>query len=220
MKHTSLEPRRDPPQRGYFARRSVRPGELPSLMKKHIATGTMGNAWGNLISGMIYVYFGNAIGMTQLQWGILGGIGSWVVIMQPLGAILGERAGSRKLVWFWTAFADRVIRIVGIVTAFVMWRAGNHAGYLVFMAGVCMATLVGNLSQGPWYGWLSTIIPQNVHGTFWGRRDSWIALVVILVILPSGFIMDLVPEAGKLTTALVILLAASVIGWLDRKSVV
>jgi hypothetical protein len=201
--------------RGYFARRPVRTGELPSLMKKHIITGTMGSAWGNLISGIIYVYFGNAIGMTQLQWGILGGISSWVVIMQPLGAVLGERAGSRKLVWFWTALGDRVIRIVGIVSAFLLWRAGNHAGYLLFMVGVCTATLVGNLSQGPWYGWLSTIIPQNVHGTFWGRRDSWISLVVIAVSLPSGFLIDLVPAGSKLTTALLILVAATLVGWID-----
>src|SRR5579864_7143879 len=54
----------------YFTRRPVRPGELPRLMNKHIITGTMGSAWGNLIGGIILIYFGNAIGMTQLQWGI------------------------------------------------------------------------------------------------------------------------------------------------------
>jgi hypothetical protein len=203
------------PRVGYFTQRPVRPGELPRLMNKHIISGAMGSSWGNLIGGIILVYFGNAIGMTQLQWGILGGIAAWVVVVQPLGAILGERARSRKVVFFWTAIGDRFLRMVGIIGAFVMWRAGNTQGYLVFMAAICVATLVGNLSQGPWFSWLATIIPSEVQGTFWGRRDSWISLVVILVTLPSGFIMDIIPQGGKVETALIILVAASLVGFLD-----
>ena len=147
MSNNRVPPTLDPAARGgYFVRRSVRPGELPAIMKKHILTGAMGTAWANIITGIIYVYFGNAIGLTQLQWGILGGITAWVVIVQPLGAILGERAGSRKRVWFWSIIADRLLRLVGIVGAYFLWKAGNPAGYLVFMAAICVATLVGNLS--------------------------------------------------------------------------
>jgi MFS family permease len=200
---------------GLFLQRPVRPDELPAIMRKHIATGTMGSAWGNVITGIIYVYFGNAIGLTRLQWGILGGISSWVVVMQPLGTMLADRVGSRRLVWFWTALSDRVLRLVGIVGAFLLWRAGSTAGYLVFMTAVCLGTLVGNLSPGAWYGWLSTIIPRDVQGTFWGRRDSWISLIVILVTLPSGFLMDIVPREGKLETAALILAAVSLLGFLD-----
>jgi MFS family permease len=199
----------------YFLHRHVQPGELPSLMKKHIFTGTLGSAWGAVITGIIYVFFGNAIGMTQFQWGILGGLSAWVVVVQPLGAMLGERAGSRKLVWFWTALTDRVLRLVGVAVAFFLWRAGHPGAYLFFMLGICVATLIGNLSPGPWFGWLATIIPREVQGTFWGRRDSWISLVVMAVILPSGLLMDLVPPGGKLEIAAIILAAASVLGLVD-----
>jgi hypothetical protein len=184
-------------------------------MRKHIATGTMGSTWATLITGIIYIYFGNAIGMTRLQWGILGGITSWVVVMQPLGTVIAERAGSRRLVWFWTSLADRVLRMAGIVTAFLLWRAGSTAGYLVFIVAVCLGPLIGNLSSGPWFGWLCTIIPQDQHGTFWGRRDSWISFIVILATLPSGLLMDIVPREAKLETSLLILVAASVLGFLD-----
>jgi hypothetical protein len=216
MNQNTIPPEREPFGRGrYFQRRPIRPGELPVIMKVHIFTGTLGSVWGTLIAGIIYVYFGNAIGMTQLQWGILGGISSWVVIAQPLGALLGERAGSRKAVWFWTAMADRVLRLAGIVGAYMLWRKGHTAAYLVFMVGVCVGTLVGNLSPGPWFGWLATIIPREIQGTFWGRRDSWISLVVIAVMLPSGFLMDLIPQGGKLETATLILAAVSVFGYVD-----
>lgn len=35
-------------------------------MRKHIYTGAMGNVWAHLISGIFFVYFGNAVGMTPL----------------------------------------------------------------------------------------------------------------------------------------------------------
>ncbi len=216
MKHDTLPPsERIRSKGGYFTRRPVHPGDLPGIMSRHIATGTMGSAWSTLITGIIYVYFGNAIGLTRLQWGILSGLSAWVVIVQPLGTMLGEMAGSRKLVWFWTALTDRILRLAGIVGAFLLWRAGNHYASLFFMAGICVGTLVGSLSPGPWYGWLSTIIPPDVHGTFWGRRDSWISLVVIVVSLPSGLLMDLVPPGGKLEMATVILVAVSLVGFTD-----
>jgi MFS family permease len=202
-------------RRGYFVQRMVRAGELPSLMNTHILTGAMGTAWGTFLTGIIYIYFGNAIGMSQLGWGILGGITSWVVVVQPLGAILGARSGSRKRVWFWSALADRVLRLAGVIGAFLLWQAGHPLAFLVFIAGISAGSLVGNISFGPWYGWLSTIIPSEMHGTFWGRRDSWISLAVALVTLPSALVMDLIPQEWKLEAAALILLAASLIGYLD-----
>ncbi len=200
---------------GYFTLRPVNPGELPSLMNKHILSGCLGAIWANLVTGIIYIYFGNAIGMTQLEWGILGGISAWVVAAQVLGAVLGERVKSRKIVFFWFAISDRVVRLVGITFAYLIWRTGNHAGYLVFMMAICFGTFLGTIANGPWYGWLATIIPQQVQGTFWGRRDSRIALATVVVLLPSGLLMDLIPEAGKLDTAFAILVAASFIGFTD-----
>ena len=202
-------------RRGYFSLRPVAPGELPALMRRHILTGCMGAIWGNLITGIIYIYFGNAIGMTQLQWGILGGISAWVVAAQVLGAVLGERTRSRKMVYFWFGMSDRFVRLIGISCAYFLWRSGNHAGYLVFIIAICFASLLGTMSNGPWFGWLTTIIPPQVQGTFWGRRDSLIALATVIVLLPSGFLMDMIPPSGKLEAAFAILVAASVIGFMD-----
>ncbi len=184
-------------------------------MSKHIYTGCMGSLWGNLLTGIVYIYFGNAIGMSHFMWGVLGAVGAWVIVAQPVGAILGERYGSRKRAWFWFTLADRIIRLLGVIGAFLLWRSGNRAAFVFFMAAFCLGPLLGNIGVPPWYGWLATIIPQNMQGTFWGRRDAWISFAVILVILPAGLAMDLVPSAGKLETAVIILSAASLIGFAD-----
>jgi hypothetical protein len=58
----------------YFARRIVYPTELPSIMRKHIYTGAMGRVWATLISGVLFVFFGEAIGLSPAQFGLMGGI--------------------------------------------------------------------------------------------------------------------------------------------------
>ncbi len=212
---TSTHPVRVARKGGLFAQRPVAAAELPALMRTHIFTGALGTIWGTILTGIVYVYFGNAIGMTRLQWGILGGITAWVVAAQPLGALLGERAGSRKRVWFWFALADRLLRLGGILAAWVLWRAGHPLAYLVLMSAVCLGTALGNVATAPWYGWLATIIPPDVHGAFWGRRDSWISIAVIAVVLPSGLLLDLVPPAAKPAWAVIVLTAAGVVGLAD-----
>jgi hypothetical protein len=210
---TSTDPSR---ARGsLMLQRPITPAQLPWIMRRHIVTGALGTIWGTLLTGIVYVFFGNTIGMTSLQWGVLGGITSWVVAVQPLGALLAERAGSRKAVWFWFAMADRLVRAAGIAGAYLLWRAGQPFAYLLLIAAVCAATLLGNMSNAPWFGWLATLIPREVQGTFWGRRDSWISLAVIVVTIPSGLLMDLVPAGAKPATAFAVLMAASLVGMAD-----
>ncbi len=184
-------------------------------MRRHIFTGCMGSIWGNLVTGIVYVYFGNAVGMTRLQWGVLGAVTSWVIVAQPLGAVLGERIGSRKKVWFWFVLADRLLRFAGFAAAFLIFRSGGLSARLVFIAAVSAASLLGNIAVPPWYGWLATLVPRDIQGSFWGRRDAWISFAVVAVILPSGLLIDKVSADWKLEAAAAILSAAGLLGVLD-----
>lgn len=184
-------------------------------MRTHIFTGAMGSIWGNLITGIVFVYFGNAIGLNRFQWGVLGAISAWVIVAQPVGAVLGERFGSRKRVWFWFAVTDRTVRLLGIIGAFLLWRAGAGSARLLFVAAICIGSLMGNMATPPWYGWLATLIPRDVHGSFWGRRDAWISLAVVTVIVPCGLAMDLIPQGSKIEASVIVLSAAGLIGLAD-----
>ena len=208
-------PAPSPPSAGPVGRRPVTPEMLPGIMRRHIITGCMGTVWGTLIGGIVFIYFGNAIGMSQFQWGLLGAIGAWVVLVQPLGALLGSRVGSRKMVWFWFALAERVVRLAAIVGAFLAWRAGLSGAWIVLVVLVSVSGVAGNMSQPPWWGWLATIIPREVQGAFWGRRDTWTSIAVISVILPATFLLDRIPAGAKTAAVFGVLAAATVIGLLD-----
>jgi len=66
--------------RDYFALRIVHPDELPEIMTKHTYTGAMGSAYFALITGIFFVYFGNEIGLSRFQWGVMGSVGSVLLL--------------------------------------------------------------------------------------------------------------------------------------------
>lgn len=201
--------------RSYFARRVVYPWELPSIMRKHIYTGAMGNIYFNLISGIFFIYYGNAVGMSRFQWGLMGAVSSFVLTAQLVSAVLTERLGTRKLLWFTAAVLGRVSRIAAIVLSLLLWRAGVSHPEIVLMFGIWFSNFFDALAAPPWMSWLADIIPARDHGGFWGRRSAWIAFSMVCVVVPSGYLMDRMPEEHKVTTAVAIFAAAALLGILD-----
>jgi MFS family permease len=198
-----------------FRRRDVAPGELPWIMRRHILTGSLGTVWGTLVSGILFTWFGNTIGMSQLHWGVLGAIGAWVVLLQPVSALLGARFGSRKLVWYWFALGERVVRLAALAGAWLAWRAGLPSAWVILVALVALSGAAGSMSNPVWWGWLATLIPRDIQGSFWGRRDTWTSIAVAAVILPTTFLVDRIPAGTKPVAVFSVLMAASVIGILD-----
>jgi len=198
-----------------FRQRIVYAWELPSIMRKHIYTGAMGGTYFTLITGIVFVYFGNAMGMTPFLWGLMGGIASWTLAGQVLSALITQKLGHRKLLWFTSAMLERTARMGGILLAYWLWHEKSPAAAPVLIAGVCVANFFSAMATPPWFSWLADLIPADQHGSFMGRRSAWIALTIILVIVPASFALDLVPAEWKLETALIIFGLATAIGMID-----
>lgn len=199
----------------YFAHRLVYAWELPSVMRKHIYTGTMGNIWATLIAGIFFVYFGTTVGVTEFEWSVMAGLSSWLISAQIVSAILTERTGKRKLIWFLFAVAERTLRLAGILVALWLWSQGSRWTPVVLIAAVCLANFLGTMSSPPWLSWLADLIPEDEHGTFYGRRSAWIAVGVVAVVIPSGFLIDRIPEAHKLQAVVWVFVGATLIGLVD-----
>jgi MFS family permease len=201
--------------KSYFLQRIIFAWELPSIMRKHIYTGMMGSIHGTLVSGILFVYFGTAIGLTEFQWGLLAGISSWVIAAQPLSAILTERTGNRKRIWFLTALADRSLRFAGILVSFVLWINGVPASAVFLLVAVCAANFFGTIGLPPWLSWLADIIPEDEHASFWGRRSAWVSMFTVAVLLLAGLIADAVPEDRRIYAAVAIFAVGSTVGIID-----
>ena len=199
----------------YFARRVVNPSERPGIMRKHIYTGVLGSIWIELLSGLLFVYFGTSIGMTRFQWGVLAAGSSWLISAQLVSALITQRTGRRKALWFWFSISDRGLRLAGIVLAFWLWQAGWPHAAVVFIVALCLAELFSTMASPPWLSWLADIIPSEEHGTFWGRRSAWISLASAAVVIAAALITDYTPGPYKLQVILGTFVVAAAIGTAD-----
>lgn len=184
-------------------------------MRRHIYTGAMGATYFSLMGGILFNYFGKSIGVSDFQWGLMGGISSFLLASQLLSAHLTQRVGRRKFLWFVTALAGRVVRTLGVVVALWFWYAGYAQAAIILIAMICLSNLFDAMAGPPWLSWLADIIPRDVHGGFWGRRTAWVALAVICAALSAGLLMDWVPQTTKLQAVTGIFLFAGFIGIVD-----
>lgn len=194
----------------------VLPRELPGIMRKHTYTGAMGNIWIMLVSGIFFIYFGNGIGMSKFQWGLLSGIAAWMIALQPLSAAITQSIGRRKILWFSFAMIERSSRLVGILLALWLWQIGwSYAAAVVLIVAVSLSNFFGAMAGPPWLSWLADIIPEDKHGAFWGQRAAWISLSVIGALAVAGFVIDRSPADSKIYVVVGVFAIATVIGLLD-----
>lgn len=167
-------------------------------MRRHIITGAMGTIYGTLTTGTFLVAFGEIIGVSIVQWGILTGVCSFAISLQLVSAYWASRVGYRRALWFVLETASRLVRAIGLAAGFLLFVRGYHAAAATWMivllcAGGCF-TAAG---QPAWFSWLADIIPERVHGRFMGRRDAWISLATIGVTIPLSYWLDLVSQDQK-----------------------
>jgi len=199
----------------YFLQRVVSPWEIPGIMRKYTYAGSMSHIWMMLASGIFFFEFGKTVGMSNLQWGLLAGVSSWLMPAQIVSALIAQRTGRRKVIWFCLAVAERTLRLVGILLSLWLWQAGWPGASIVLIVAICISSLSGMMALPPWMSWMADIIPKDSHGAFWGRRTAWMALSVIATTVPAAMLYDWTDDKYKVDVLLVIFILATVIGLLD-----
>jgi MFS family permease len=189
---------------------------LPHIMWKHIFTGAMGSTYFNLSVGMFLVVYGRMLGVGYRAFGILGGLSSFAVALQLVGAHLSARLGSRRPLWFACAMGERITRGLAIVAAYYLSRGNAAFAGAVFVGLLSLGSAFGALSTPPWYSWLADLIPADKQGSFWGRRETWVAFLTTVVLVPCAFFYDWGKAADLAIPALLTIFAVGLlVGYAD-----
>ena len=196
---------------------SIIPSErLPGIMQRHILTGTMGTLYGVLTTGMFLVAFGNAVGVSIEQWGILTAICSFAIALQLISAYWGARVGYRRLIWYVLEFTSRILRGTGLILALVLFlRGDSFLAPIVMILFLSLGSFFAAAASPVWFSWLADIIPEKIHGSFMGRRDMWISLGTVAVVVPCSYFLDRAPADFKVPALAVVFCVGLVLGIVD-----
>lgn len=204
------------PWRDDFRYQEVTPDKLPWIMRRHIITGAMGSTYGNLTTGMFLVAFGDTIGVTIFQWGVLGALCSFAITVQIFSAYAAARHGYRRVIWYFSEMANRILRGIGLAAAFILFGWGQRPeAAFAFVFLLSLASFFAAAAAPPWFSWLTDIIPERVHGSFMGRRDAWLAFVTLSFVIPASIMLDNVQEDGKIRVFALIFAIGLLLGIMD-----
>jgi MFS family permease len=123
----------------------------------------------NLTSGVILTGFLIALGATEFEIGIIAALPLLGGLLQPLGVeIVRRRGGWRKPVVITAILADASLWIASI--AVVLWLE-LQAVMLVIIGIVALQQTANAFVGASWTSWMSDLIPPQIRGRFFGRRN-------------------------------------------------
>jgi len=129
-------------------------------------------------------------------------------------AAITQRMGHRKLLWFVCAIADRSLRFIGIVVALMLWHFGYMQAGIVLIVAISLAQCLVRWVVHPGYrGWRTSSPKRNTASS--GPALDVDFAAVVATVLPAAWFMDGAPEASKMHVAIIVFMAATVVGLMD-----
>lgn len=149
---------------------------------------------------------------------MLGSAVSLALTFQFVGAHIVSFGISRKKLWFRAAMASRVLRMVALGGAFLVYvMAGGPTAWVpVWLIGfLVVSRVMSAVAIPPWQSWLADLVPSHKHGRFFGRRKAWIALAAVAVLIPAAAVVQRTEGPLRLPVLLAVFVVGGAIGILD-----
>lgn len=217
--------RHDPPRRRFSPRlRSpftplYNEQRLPSDIRRSLGAiviaNLFGNIWGIVTTGPALAGYAGRLGATDLEFGVLSGIPSALMLLQiPLAALV-SRTHKRKRYMLTYGLISRMLWItVGLVPYFLPLSPGwLRLWSVIFLVG--MSACGNALITVSWFPWLADLLPIGIRGRWFSLRDAINALIGVFFGLFIAYLLDTMPGY---TGYSVVFLIGGIFGTLDMAS--
>ena len=147
------------------------------------ATAFMALTTGSFLTG-----FALMIGANNFWMGVLSGIPTFAGLAQILSAYFVERRGERKVYTIFFASLGRILWVPILLIPFLLpyvWQLP------VFLMLYLFSSIFQNVPTPAWSSWMADLVPPEIRGRYFGRRNMLCGLAVMLLSMPAGWFMDL-----------------------------
>lgn len=189
---------------------------LERALRRNIVAGCLGWTFFGLVSGAFLTRFGQMLGLTKFQFGLLGALPMIVFPARLFASLLVERLGRRKQFFTATFAASRAVWLLVVLIPFVISpdRLGLRAG--VFLGLLLVSNTLLAMGIPAWLSWLGDLVPADRRGRFWARRNALASAAPVLPMLVLSLMFDHMRAQGQELWAYVIIFGfAVVVGQID-----
>ena len=188
-------------------------------LRQSVYDGVTVHIFGNLTGSIFLPAFALVLGASAFQIGILAAIPFLATLGQLLGSFYVEKYQRRKSVTLLFSALARGSWILIILLGFFFAddQFGLYLELLILV--IALYHLLGAVSSVAWLSWMSSLVPAEIRGRFFGLRNSLLGVVTILVTLSGGYYLDWFknrfPTVSKILSFEILFIVAVVFGFVS-----
>ncbi|GAP93809.1 major facilitator superfamily MFS_1 [Leptolyngbya sp. NIES-2104] len=163
--------------------------EIRSSLRASTLDGIFATVFSNIAGGVLLSNFLVELGATPVEIGLSASIPMMANLLQPLGAIVGDRTSSRHNYCLAIYTPSRLIWLF-LLIGLAGYRWGNitnHAMVVWTLAIVCVTHFLGALGSASWLSWLAALVPKRLRGRYFSIRNSAANLTCLICVPLAGF---------------------------------
>ena len=189
---------------------------LERALRRNIVAGCLGWTFFGLVSGMFLTRFGQMLGLTKFQFGLLGAVPMIVFPARLYASVLVERLGHRKKFFTGVFAASRAIWLLVILIPFVLSPDEPGLRAALFLGLLLVSNTLLAMGIPVWMSWLGDLVPEERRGRFWARRSAIASAAPVVPVFALSLLFDHMKGAGCELWAYVIIFGFAVlVGQID-----
>jgi len=152
-----------------------------------IFDGALSAVMGSLAGGIFLMGFALKILKAKPeQIGFLAALPMLANLVQIFGSYLIEKTGKKKMLCFACVFMSRLLWVAIIIMPMAIFSSFSDWRIFILVVVIAVSSLLGSLSGVAWLAWMSDLVPENIRGTYFGKRNMIASACGTVVILAAG----------------------------------
>ncbi len=152
-----------------------------------IVDGALSAIMGSLAGGMFLMGFALKILRAQPQQiGILASLPMFANLVQIFGSIIIEKTGRKKPLCFWCVLSSRLLWILIVLLPFKIFAPLSDFRIWVVVAVIGSSSIFASLAGVAWLSWMSDLVPDNIRGSYFGKRNMIASACGMAAVLLGG----------------------------------
>jgi MFS family permease len=149
--------------------------------------GGLSAIMGSLAGGIFLTGFAIRILNAQsAQIGVLASLPMFANLAQVFGSYIIEKTGKKKAMCVACVLASRLLWLFIVILPFGLFSNADSWKILILTVVIGLSSLFGSISGVAWLSWMSEIVPENIRGAYFGKRNMVSSALGMAAILSGG----------------------------------
>ena len=159
-------------------------------LKNLILEGSAASVMGSLAGGAFLTGYALYLGCNDFQIGLLSSLPPIATTIQLLTHFLVRRPQDRKNITLWTIGFGRLLWLVIAMLPVIFLKNYSVLQYTIILTVIIVSTGASSVGGITWWSWVSDLIPRNMFGSYFSRRNLWCGLAGIVSFYAATIAMD------------------------------